>query len=157
MILGGAAGGLASWVLAPADEQEGGVRFGIIGYVSVGVVAAFVVPLFLSMAQRELISPEAGADIEAGDIFIFVGFCIIAGLSARAFIQTISDRLLVEVRQVCEQQTKNIDQLDEMRDNVAKGAPVHDAHSGPEGMADIDPETRSLAEALSADEVAPLL
>ena len=41
MILGGAAGGLASWLLAPADEQDGaGVRFGMKGYIVVGIVAA---------------------------------------------------------------------------------------------------------------------
>ncbi len=157
MILGGAAGGLASWLLAPVDEQDGaGVRFGVKGYIAVGIVAAFVVPLFLSMAQSELISPKGDAALEAGDIFIFVGFCIIAGFSARGFIQTISDRLLAEVQQVREQQIEASDQMEELRDNVAERSPVHDAESGLESVAEIDPETRSVAEALSTDEVAAL-
>ncbi len=157
MILAGAAGGFASWLLAPADEQEGGggVRFGMFGYVAVGIVAAFVVPLFLSMAQSDLIGNEAKiADLS--NIFVFVGFCIIAGFSARAFIQTISDRLLAEVQQVREQQIETTDQMEELRDNVTERAPMLDTNEGPEGVADIDPEIRSIAEALSTDEVAAL-
>ncbi len=157
MILAGAAGGFASWLLAPADEQEGGggVRFGMFGYVAVGIVAAFVVPLFLSMAQSDLIGNEAKID-DLSNIFVFVGFCIIAGFSARAFIQTISDRLLAEVQQVREQQIETTDQMEELRDNVTERAPVRNTDEGPEGVTEIDPEVRAVAEALSTDEVAAL-
>ena len=63
---------------------------------------------------------------------------------------------MAEVQQVREQQIETSDQMEELRDNVAEQAPVHVADSGPEGVAEIDPEVRSIAEALSVDEVAAL-
>ena len=63
----------------------------------VGVGASFLVPLFLNMVSSDLVKEPA-----AGDYFpflVFAGFCLVAAISSRAFIRTLSDRVLREVRE----------------------------------------------------------
>ena len=67
----------------------------------VGLGASFMVPLFLNMISSDLIQLILGSKDrppEPYKILVFSGFCLIAAISSRAFIRTLSDRILNEVR-----------------------------------------------------------
>src|ERR1041384_2441111 len=67
----------------------------------VGMAASYMVPLFLNMISSNLID-----SIRAGDkskLFVFAGFCLVAAISSRAFIRTLSDRVLREAKEAKEQ------------------------------------------------------
>jgi hypothetical protein len=59
--------------------------------VLMGISASALVPLFLTMISSNLLKESAS---DSSRFFIFFGFCLIASLSSKAFIQTVSDRLL---------------------------------------------------------------
>jgi hypothetical protein len=72
--------------------------------VVIGVAASFMVPLFLNMISSSLLDSirgTGGATGAAGDqskLFVLAGFALVAAISSRAFITTITSRVLQEVR-----------------------------------------------------------
>lgn len=94
MILAGLLGGAINHVLS--QESNNTPFKSILGRsLLVGLGASFSVPLFLNMISSELVSllptkPEK--------LYIFAGFCLIAAISSRAFLKTLSDKLLKEVQ-----------------------------------------------------------
>ncbi|WP_417687184.1 YEATS-associated helix-containing protein [Roseibium sp.] len=122
MLLCGGLGGFAAWVLAPErDGEPENIRYKWFGYVVVGMIVSLAVPLFLSMAQSDLIGKD-GAFAEAKNGFIFAGFCIVAGFSARAFMTTISEKVLREMQQEVVELRHTAaearEDVEELRDNV---------------------------------------
>lgn len=66
-----------------------------------GVVASFMVPLFLNMISSDLLSSITGGGSAPGDeykVFVFAGFCLVAAVSSNAFIGTLSAKVLGQVR-----------------------------------------------------------
>jgi len=115
-VAGGAGGGLASYVLSRHDRPSGDAalepaRFSIgeaIERVFVGIVAAFIVPLFLSLTQSDLVKSilVSGADADPDgsgffthDLFIVAGFCIVAGFAARWFLGSVARQALSLARE----------------------------------------------------------
>jgi hypothetical protein len=109
MVAAGLAGGYVNYMQIRSDTQESdfdkdSVQPGEIplyGYLITGVVASFIVPLFLSIAKSDLLKEIFDIDDLNGtkltDMFIFAGFCLVAAISSRAFIQTIT-RQIFEVK-----------------------------------------------------------
>lgn len=67
----------------------------------IGIGAAFMVPLFLNMISSSLIDTIRGTNGTPGDlskIFVLSGFCLVASISSRAFIRTISQKVLQEIQ-----------------------------------------------------------
>lgn len=66
--------------------------------VIVGIGAAFLVPLFLNMASSNLVEQIRAAQGPAdfSKLLVFGGFCLAAAISSRAFIKTMSERVLRE-------------------------------------------------------------
>jgi predicted transcriptional regulator len=151
MALAGAAGGIANWILNSGVESEPSatagepgrastIQLGIMGYVLVGIVASFTVPLFLSLAQSTLLANAVKADAFA-DKLVFAGFCIIAAFSSRAFMRSVSAALIKEVREVGEKASqakataaeaktaagKTEERVEEIADNVSPAAGIGDA------------------------------
>ena len=60
-----------------------------------GICAALLIPLFLNMISSNLIS-ESSSD--SSKLFIIFGFCLVASLYSNEFIQSISNRILNEVK-----------------------------------------------------------
>lgn len=132
MLCAGAAGGFANWIVSPASETNPGFRMGLAGYALVGVAAAFVVPLFLSMAQSNLLS-KAASQGAIDEKLIFAGFCIIAAFTSRNFMSSIAARLLQQVEraertalnaEAKASEAKEVaieaeDQTEELRDNLS--------------------------------------
>ncbi|OUM04082.1 YEATS-associated helix-containing protein [Variovorax sp. JS1663] len=96
LLVFGILGGVVNAIITdPAQET----RLPWWQHTLVGIAASFMVPLFLNMISGEIINDIIDKD-EKSKLFVLAGFCLVAAISSRAFIRTISDRLLQEVRTV---------------------------------------------------------
>ncbi|HLA36749.1 MAG TPA: YEATS-associated helix-containing protein [Rhodocyclaceae bacterium] len=98
MFASGALGGLVNYFISDTNEEK---QLTWWQHVFVGVVAAYIVPLFLNMASGDLIDKIRGVDGKAPDysrLFVLAGFCLVAAASSRAFIRSLSERILQEAR-----------------------------------------------------------
>ncbi len=97
MVLAGLLGGWINFLIEQRDDRSGA---SLIRSVVIGVGASFLVPLFLNTISSTLIkAPEHSNWIEVDKYLVFSGFCLIASISSSAFIRTLSDRILNEVRE----------------------------------------------------------
>jgi hypothetical protein len=77
----------------------------ILSHVTMGLLAAFVMPLFLSLIQSDLMTnilANKDGD-EALYLFALGGFCLVAAFSSRTFMVRVTDKVLAldrEVRQL---------------------------------------------------------
>mgnify|MGYP001465356248 CR=1 FL=1 len=100
MLVSGFVGGLINFILA-GPEQDRVLPWW--KHVVVGIGASFLVPLFLQMISSDLISRISGADGKKSDasaLLVLTGFCLVASISARGFISSMSKRLLQELERV---------------------------------------------------------
>jgi hypothetical protein len=75
----------------------------------VGIGASFMVPLFLNMISSGLIDQVQGSATTPPDhskLLVLAGFCLVAAISSRAFITSMSDRVLREVKEVKQEAAK---------------------------------------------------
>jgi len=103
-VIGGAIGGLASCYLRRTSPKQGHSpnKSNVFSHICLGIAAAFTVPLFLTLVQSKL--AEELFDLEVAkarnnlrvydDWFVYIGICIIAAMSARAFIAALSGEVL---------------------------------------------------------------
>ncbi len=99
MLASGVLGGLINFFITdPQDER----RMKWWQHVVVGIGASFMVPLFLNMISGDLIDKIRGAGVQQppdySKLFVLAGFCLVAAVSSRAFIHTLSERILKEAR-----------------------------------------------------------
>ncbi len=66
-----------------------------------GIGAAFLIPLFLSIVSSKLMEGVLNpADPDRHkNLFVFSGFCLLAAASSKKFIETLSDRVLQDLRE----------------------------------------------------------
>ncbi len=103
MLIAGALGGLAAFFIS---DPLNGKKLAWWQQMIVGIVAAFIVPLLLNMISADLIDKIRGVNGQNPDfskLFVLAGFCLVAAVSQRAFIQSISEKLLQTVRETKEQ------------------------------------------------------
>ena len=99
---GGVIGGFSNYLIDQLNPHSG-KKMGAFSYMFVGTSAAFVVPLFLQMAQSDLLArvlsaPTSGGEARhAGDIFVLLAFCILAAFSSRAFMQTMLKKMIASL------------------------------------------------------------
>lgn len=94
MLCAGSLGGIVNHFLADPKLEKPLAWW---QHVAVGVVASFMVPLFLNMISADLIDKIRGTDSKAADyskMFVLAGFCLVAAVSSRAFIRTLSENIL---------------------------------------------------------------
>jgi hypothetical protein len=132
MFFSGAAGGYANYLLSASvaelkiNGKPEANRLRWWGYIFVGVVAAFIVPLFLSLVQSSLLENISSSDErERGKFFVFIGICLSAAISSRSFIQTVSSKMLAllkeqekDVARMEERQQAQDVNLEEIAENV---------------------------------------
>jgi hypothetical protein len=97
MILSGLLGGFVNYFFNGYKKTKIQNIYEILKSTSAGVAAALLVPLFLNMISSNLIK-ESQDDVYK--LFILTGFCLIASISSKKFIQSISDKILDEVKTV---------------------------------------------------------
>jgi hypothetical protein len=65
--------------------------------MSAGIAASFAVPLFLNMISSSLVADSKSDPLK---LLVIAGFCIVAAISSKAFIESLSKRLLNQVEQL---------------------------------------------------------
>ena len=98
MFFGGVIGGLGSYFASeiPTDERRP-----IIKRIALGIVAALVVPLFLNMISSSIL---VNAEQTSTNYLVFAGFCIVAAFSSKAFLTSISKRIIDKIESVEQRQ-----------------------------------------------------
>lgn len=92
MLLAGVFGGLVNYYLYGDKDPDAA---SLPRFLVVGVGASFLVPVILDFANSELVLESQG---DPSRLLIFTGFCLIAALASRFFIDNLSDRILTEAK-----------------------------------------------------------
>jgi hypothetical protein len=100
MIVSGVLGGLVNYWHDTIEDTD---RHPIIKRISLGLAASFVVPLFLNTISSSLLAESKTDPLK---LFVFAGFCIIAAISSKAFIKSLTKRILEKVEQVDKKQAE---------------------------------------------------
>jgi len=95
MVAAGLAGATAG--LALSAERPTWSRWRLSAVAGIG--AALLVPLFLRTVSSNLLPAILGGRAAPDDLFVFAGFCLLAAIASRRFIEALSDRLLREARE----------------------------------------------------------
>lgn len=97
----GLLGGMVNYDLTSTDEDQSSddqaVPLGRFKSIIMGLCASMMVPLFLNVISSKIVDEILGingAKQDLSRLLILAGLCLIASISSRAFITTISDRLL---------------------------------------------------------------
>jgi DNA-binding MarR family transcriptional regulator len=106
MLFSGCFGGFINYLFELRDNPEKSSK---LRSVFVGIGASFLVPLFLNMISSDLIRAKDGKGLDDINILVFAGFCLIAAISSSAFIRTLSDKILKEVKEA-KQSVKDLKQ-----------------------------------------------
>jgi hypothetical protein len=160
MMASGILGGIMNFFIADPQAERPLLWW---QQIVVGVGAAFMVPLFLNMISSGLIDAIRGTNGQTPDLsklFVLAGFCLVAAVSSRAFIRTISERVLQEARNAKKKAEEAQEQAAEARAIVAplveEEAPTE--MTGPEvaseaseqgGEANLSDEERSVLNAMT--------
>jgi hypothetical protein len=104
MLLAGVIGGFAAYL---TDDQDPAATGGTVvpkqrlRFLMLGLVASACVPLFLSLVRSEIMtSILTNSDGNRLESFLaFAGFCLLAAFLGRRFIDTLSERVLQQVRE----------------------------------------------------------
>lgn len=95
MIAAGILGGIANYFLAERHAEF--AWRDLFKYSVLGVVAALMVPLFLNMISSNLLDLARTRPI---NLFVFAGFCLIAVIFSRRFLENLSAKLIQQVSQI---------------------------------------------------------
>lgn len=95
MIAAGILGGIANYFLAERHAEF--AWRDLFKYSVLGVVAALMVPLFLNMISSNLLDLARTRPI---NLFVFAGFCLIAVIFSRRFLENLSTKLIQQVSQI---------------------------------------------------------
>lgn len=119
-ILAGILGGTVNYLLNQTNEFSSG---DCLKNIIIGLVASALVPLFLNMLSSDLIGSIRGTDKTPSDPYkylVFFGFCLIAAVSSRAFIQNLSDRILSEVKEANENSKEAKEKAEDAKKKAAE-------------------------------------
>ena len=128
MFVSGVLGGVVNFFIAEtsttSDDQKKQEEEPLLAWwkhVVIGVVAAFIVPLFLNMVSSSLIDEIRGTGGRESDIsklFVLAGFCLLAAVVSRAFIRSMSERLLREVRDSRKEMREKSGEMEEAKEEM---------------------------------------
>jgi putative effector of murein hydrolase LrgA (UPF0299 family) len=94
MLGSGIVGGLANYLV---NSKEKFSWRDLSGYVLLGVVASFVVPLFLNMISSGLLADAQNNPIT---LLVITSFCLIAAVFSKSFLENVYNKLVQEVEKV---------------------------------------------------------
>ena len=99
MLVSGAFGGLLNALVV--DESRDSIQPRWWQSVLLGIGAAFMIPLFLNSISATLIDEITGKDGKPGDsskLLLLTGFCLVAAIASKAFIKSMSDQLVRQLK-----------------------------------------------------------
>lgn len=88
IIFSGLVGGLASYYLTESDNKSK------LKSIVLGVAAAFIVPVLLNMISSDLLEKSQH---RFDSLFSFIGFCVLAAVFSRNFLENIYNKVLQQV------------------------------------------------------------
>ncbi len=102
MIIAGIFGGIINFFLEQEieGEKDRNKKTALLKSIIIGIGAAVLVPLFLTTISSEIIKLDK---IDFSSILVFMGFCLIAAISSRKFISTLSANVLKTAREAKEE------------------------------------------------------
>lgn len=103
----GIVGGLANFL---SDDSLKFEFRTVVKSIVLGVSASVMVPLFLSMISSNLLV-ESSTSTES--YFILAGFCMVASIFSRSFINGVSSKILNDLKQKTESIDKKVDSYEE--------------------------------------------
>ncbi|QAY77668.1 YEATS-associated helix-containing protein [Sphingosinicella sp. BN140058] len=135
ILVGGLVGGYAAFLAEDRKSSElgdyGGPRKS--RFLVLGLVASACVPLFLSLVRSDILgvifTNARGERLES--YLVFVGLCLIAAFSARAFIGSISQRILQQVEQAGAQAEQAARKAEEAQETALEVADERSAEPAP--------------------------
>jgi len=147
-------GGYVNFVLTAKDDPNKSRTKSMCA----GVASALLVPLFLKTIGSNLLSES---QLGPNELLVLAGFCLIAAISSRAFMQSLADKVLQEARKatqdvnVARQEMK--EQIEKVEDLVSEpeapviSVTVSDQKSYPANGQEIDlaPEEVAILKALT--------
>lgn len=95
MVVAGILGGLANYYLSERQGEAGSHERA--KYLTLGVIAALTVPLFLNMISSNLLEAPR---TRAADFFVFAGFCLLYVVLSRRVVENMAGRLFGQVEQM---------------------------------------------------------
>jgi ABC-type multidrug transport system fused ATPase/permease subunit len=164
ILIGGLVGGYAAYL---AEDRKaiavvGETAPGKLRFLVLGLVASACVPLFLSLVRSDILGEifTNGRGERLESYLVFVGLCLIAAFSARAFITSISQRILQQVEQAgaqAEQATRKAEEAqatalevaDEQSAEASGEAHVPESGQMFEDLPALDQSQRRVLEALT--------
>ncbi len=82
-----------------------------------GLIAAACVPLFLSVVKSDIMTVILGGGAAmVGALLIFLGFCLLAAFTGRAFLDSLSRRILQQMENIRERQNQAAQERQEIRE-----------------------------------------
>ena len=141
MVVGGLLGGIGAYLMMPQDANSVG-RWEktklVAGSLTLGVVAASLVPVFLQLAgaavgsDKQLLAEmlKTGGKMDAW--FVFAGFCVAAGAASKRFVSAVTKKVLknledemkamrTETRKLRSAQNEVLEEVNELKEDVAAG------------------------------------
>jgi tetratricopeptide (TPR) repeat protein len=101
ILLSGMAGGFARYHWDKTEENTKMESW--YSFVTMGIAAAFLVPLFLNMISSNLINDTK---TDPSKFFILIGFCIAASMYAKQFIGSVSKKAFEDSQKALEESKK---------------------------------------------------
>lgn len=109
MVIAGGFGGLVNYFYCKDDKAT------IWKSMILGLGASFLVPLFLNMISSSLL---VDSKEDPYKILVFMGFCLIAAISSKAFIGTISDKIMEVAKQAEDTALEAKEQIQKVKEIV---------------------------------------
>lgn len=109
MVAAGVLGGIANYHLSDRQGEPGRRDWG--KYLTLGVIAALTVPLFLNMISSNLLEAARTRPV---DFFVFAGFCLIYVVASRRAFENVANRLLGQMAQMKNEMVEMKEQRQEL-------------------------------------------
>lgn len=138
ILVTGLLGGYGGYLMEPAADPPGEPpRKALIRSLLLGVIAALTVPLFLSLTKSGLMGnifapariPPRPPAFE--DYLVFAGLCVIAAVSARRFLSSVTDRVLQRVGQAERTAADAKITAEQAKEEVMEGETADDPNAPP--------------------------
>ena len=113
MITMGILGGIINYFINDSEKNDmENEKIEIMKAVIIGIGASLLVPLFLNMISSSLLMETEEDHCRT---LVFAGFCLIASITSKAFISSISERILKQANEAKENAKKAVLMAQELR------------------------------------------
>lgn len=151
IVLTGWIGGYLNYLFNKKDDPEDP---GLSRNLFLGVCAAALVPLFLEVIGSHLVQDMNGAGKEPdySKLLVFIGFCLVAAMYGKKFIQTVSDSVLRKAERaekVAHEANKKAEQAETLAEHLIEPSESHLQATSLVPNARLDPKECDILKALT--------